>query len=89
MSEPVKNDDRVDKGFCFRYSKLSNRRKFIRNLWMTPAPFWLVIMEREAIEHFFDIPQWVTALVFIGGFFALLFYTYNDWKNEEKSKVDK
>jgi hypothetical protein len=40
-------DNKIDKGACIEYNRLSDRRKFLRSLWMTPLPLMLYAFPDE------------------------------------------
>ncbi len=71
------NNNKVDKGFKILYGKLSNRRKFIRTLWITPFIIMLSI-------YMFYTGDILFPIFLISAFFIQLIYTYFKWKAEEQ-----
>ncbi len=75
------NKEKVDKGFELVYYKLSNRRKFIRTLWMFPwgiFAVWLV--------YAVGLPSRVVtlaAIIIAVTIIAQACYTYRKWKEED------
>ncbi|MEW9675178.1 hypothetical protein ABRT01_03165 [Lentibacillus sp. L22] len=72
-------DKKTDKGFELYYWSLSNRRKFIRTLWLCP----FVLLVTASIWCFLSIESWrklLTMLMLLGIYVVQLFYTYAKWK---------
>ena len=69
---------KIDKGFCILYSNLSDRRKFIRTLWMMPLVAIMFLVSRDS--RLLGIPRdiWIGAALLSAIFQA--FYTYRKWK---------
>lgn len=75
------NEEKVDKGFELVYYKLSNRRKFIRTLWMFP---WAVLAVWLIYARGFPL----ILVILVGIIIAVTFtmqacYTYRKWKEED------
>jgi hypothetical protein len=73
--------DKVDKGFCLNYWRLSYRRKMLRTLWMIPPTF---------LFFFFPVDMTFWGLkrnLFIGCLFVLwgvqALYAYIMWRKKE------
>lgn len=79
----------VDKGFCLWYWRLSTRRKFIRQLWMTPVVFALLLSSIWLGAREDAIAAWIMTSIalFIFGILVVpsIVDKYRDWKEEEKS----
>lgn len=68
--------EKIDKGFCLVYNKLSYRRKFIRTLWLLPVYIAILFMGKH-------IPNRVKLLVSIPVVIIFVIqarYTYVKWK---------
>ena len=75
------NKEKVDKGFELVYYKLSNRRKFIRTLWMFPwgvLAIWLAYVVGLSV-----MVVKLAAIIIAVTFIAQACYTYRKWKEEE------
>ena len=78
--------NKVDKGFCLQYSRLSDRRKFIRTLWMIPwlAAMFLVPEETRVLGVSRNV--WIVAALT-----ALIFQTvrtYRAWNGQSGTSVE-
>ena len=74
-------EEKVDKGFCLIYNNLSNRRKFIRNLWS--VLFCIIIILYFKISNpIFVVP---IDIIILGIFIFVILYTirsYKTWRKE-------
>jgi len=76
--------DKVDKGFCLAYWKLSRRRKFIRTLWCTPfaiIAIALVFYSYYRLESSFLYAIAMTVLIVVA-LIAQLAFTFHKWKKK-------
>ena len=78
-----KNFKRIDVGFCLNYRKLSNRRKFIRTLWVTPV---LLISIVGMWYYGFAIPY---MLIVLATYIIQLVCTFSAWKREKADYTDR
>ena len=75
--------DKVDKGFEIFYWRLSNRRKFIRTLWIIPWMVLALIIIQVNGKNLRQTIIW--GILFIILFIAQLTVTYRRWMEEKKS----
>lgn len=71
-----------DKGFELFYYNLSNRRKFIRTLWLFPfmvLAAWLVYWRFSNV-----IATIVVSIVMLAVWIGQAVVTYRNWKKEEE-----
>lgn len=77
--------NKIDKGFCFSYWRLSYRRRFLRTLWMTPlvllVPFYAYAQMRSVSLAV------VVALVLLIVYGLQLTWNYRAWKREEQDEA--
>lgn len=78
MNQPQK----IDKGFCLSYSKLSYRRKFIRTLWfgLLFIIYFFTRMHPSKIIH--SPLSWLVGVVILI-WLGQATYTYKKWKSEK------
>ncbi|MBQ4312659.1 MAG: hypothetical protein IJC18_00490, partial [Clostridia bacterium] len=75
--------EKTDKGFELFYNNLSDRRKFIRLLWLSPAYILLIILIFCVLEItiYYKIAM---ALFFTGVYAAGVFHAYRTYKKSGK-----
>lgn len=69
----------VDRGFEFYYRNLSNRRKFIRTMWL--GPFALVI---PFILYFISVQNYINIIVSIFTFTAWIIQIISTYKQYKR-----
>jgi len=72
--------EKVDKGYEFNYSKLTYRRKFIRNLWSIPIFLFAIIFGWRYGSNF--IINMINTILLPIIFIVQLTYTYLKWQKE-------
>ena len=73
--------EKVDKGFCLSYFKLSYRRKLIRTLWFTPLCLFFLFADSTYMYFTVFSPGEMTLfLLFIS--VLQIIYNYYKWKKE-------
>jgi len=81
--------EKVDKGFCLIYWKLSYRRKFIRTLWGTPFVVIAValILYLNPVSALSRFTPGILSIIIVAVHIIQLIYTYRKWKrgNIEKN----
>jgi hypothetical protein len=71
----------IDQGYCINYWRLSYRRRFIRDLWITPVAFVLIALLFWWLDAGFPSARWywmAAAIVIIGVVSAV--YNYQKWQ---------
>lgn len=83
QSAIFKNKEKVDKGFVFFYSKLTYRRKMIRDLWSLP----IIVISLFVIYRFsgwgFHVNLFVT-IILLALYVIQLLYNFMKWKKFER-----
>ena len=74
-------NEKIDKGFCISYWKLSYRRKFIRTVWMTPFAFLLFLF--PANYKFLNMNRAVFFVFILVLGMSQAMYTFYKWKKSE------
>lgn len=84
MADTVEKSEKVDKGSCFIYWKLSYRRKFIRTLWMMPIAVvaTAILFILEPFIAFGIINSHILGVLVISVSVIQLAYNYIRWKRE-------
>ena len=92
-NDTVKKTEKIDKGFCLFYWKLSYRRKFIRTLWTIPYAVIVIVLILMAERHLdafrFPFPGlgtngFIILIIFVSVF--QLVYNYIRWKREQAER---
>ncbi len=73
--------DKIDKGFCLNYWRLSYRRKLLRILWMSPLTFLFFFLPADYTFLGLKRNLFIVCLFALWGLQAL--YTYHMWKKKE------
>ncbi len=81
--------EKVDKGFCFEYSKLSYRRRMVRNLWFAViSPVFFIFPDDlfGFISKVSGIPitKLAVVLFFLCVFVLQSIYNYYKWKKVDR-----
>jgi len=74
-------NEKIDKGFCASYWKLSYRRKFFRTLWM--SPFALFFLLFPANYTFFGMERNVFIVFILALNILQALYAFYKWKKSE------
>jgi len=74
--------EKIDKGFCLQYSKLSYRRKFIRTLWMIPGIGFMFLIPASYVLFGMQRNIWIVLAVLTTIVQAV--FTYKKWKEEAR-----
>lgn len=85
LSFIFRGKEKTDKGFVFLYNKLSYRRRFIRDIWMSPVAFlFLIVAFRIANIHpATEMTVYVIAIIII---LVPLTYNFIMWKKHEENR---
>jgi len=74
-------NEKIDKGFCASYWKLSYRRKFIRTLWMSPFALFFFLFPANYMFFGMDRNIFIVFILVLGILQSL--YTFYKWKKSE------
>ena len=79
-------DDKVDRGFCISYWKLSHRRKFIRTTWLMPLVAALLFWFVNARGRGPKVACGIVVLCLVVGTVQAI-YEYRAWQKEKGSPI--
>jgi hypothetical protein len=85
--------EKTDRGFELFYWNLSNRRKFIRTMWMIPVCIAVTIFIVFFYMKYREKSPYISLILLAGTLLndaiwlpGQLIYTYKKWKNEERQE---
>ncbi|MGY0694106.1 hypothetical protein ACW2QC_15215 [Virgibacillus sp. FSP13] len=78
------DNKKTDKGFELFYKNLSNRRKFIRNMWLLPVTLGASMLPWFVPSSFELWRKIIITLILLGLTVISVSYSYAKWKRENK-----